>query len=70
MVLIAETAPVCTIPLADSTSWGSVNYSSPTPFHYTRSFVFDGKFPRTYQEVGEDTPKEKRENRMGCPYKK
>jgi hypothetical protein len=62
MVLIAETAPVCTMPLADSTSWGSVNYSSPTPFHYKISFVFDGKFPRTGQDVGEDSPKGKRRN--------
>jgi|SRR5215510_1448790 len=49
-------------------SLGRVSHSSHTFFHYNISFVFDGKFPRTGQEVGEDTPKEKRENRMGFPY--
>ena len=29
------------------------------PFHLKRSWVFDGIFPRTGQEIGEDTPKDK-----------
>ena len=45
-------------------SLGRVNYSNLAPFSYNRSCVFDGKFPRTGQEVGEDTPKEKMENRV------
>jgi hypothetical protein len=41
-------------------SLGSVNHRSHILFHYNRVFVFDGTFPRTCQEVGEDTPKEKK----------
>ena len=50
-------------------SLGRVNYSNLAPFSYNRSCVFEGKFPRMGQEVGEDTPKEKRENRMEFRYK-
>jgi hypothetical protein len=41
-------------------SLGHVNPGNHTPFHYKISFVGDGTFPRTGQEVGEDTPKDKK----------
>jgi hypothetical protein len=38
---------------------GSVNHSSDALSHENSMFVYDGKFPRMHQKVGEDTRKDK-----------
>src|SRR5215470_7020548 len=54
--------------LVDSAPWVVLTTAILPPFSYNRSCVFERKFPRMGQEAGEDTPKEKRENRMEFPY--
>ena len=46
-------------------SLGRVNYSNLAPFSYNRSCVFEGKFPRMGQRVGEDIPKDNKRNEDG-----
>ena len=68
MVLTVGTAPRLHHEPGRQCSLGRVNYSNLAPFSYYRSCVFNGKLPQMGQEVGEDTPKEKREHRMEFPY--